>query len=70
MEKSKRVKRKEKRAEPTKARTCAISVFVSELTTLLMRTRGGGRRHGNKAVIVVMEAAESITLLRLTADGE
>lgn len=40
MEMSKRVKRKEKRAEPTEARTyemAAESRFVSELTALLMR---------------------------------
>lgn len=65
----KRVKRKERRAGPTEARTCEPG-FLSQLAAPLMRTRGSGRRGGNKSGIEDEDAAAPITHHHLTADGE
>lgn len=65
----KRVKRRERRAGPIGAGTCE-SGFLSELAALLMRTRGGGRRRGNKSGIEGEDAPAPITHPHLIADGE
>lgn len=70
---SKGVKRKVKLAEASESKNCETatpSESAFELTALIIMTRGHGRRHGNKAVIVAEDTSEPITQLRLTADGE